>query len=71
MYPVVQEVDEAKMALNNIFAIKIEHSTRIYLLSLVLTRDSNNFQEHLFGMLRLGNTKRHFKISIPRENEAT
>ena len=30
----------------------------------------NNFQEHLFGILRLRNTKRHFKISFPRENEA-
>ena len=31
----------------------------------------NNFQEHLFGILRLRNTKNHFKISFPRENEAT
>ena len=30
----------------------------------------NNFQEHLFGILRLRNTKSHFKISFPRENEA-
>ena len=30
----------------------------------------NNFQEHLFGILRLRNTKHHFKISFPRENKA-
>ena len=29
----------------------------------------NNFQQHLFGLLRLRNTKRHFKLSFPRENE--
>ena len=30
----------------------------------------NNFQGHLFGILKLRNTKRHFKISFSRENEA-
>ena len=29
----------------------------------------NNFQEHLFGILRLRKHQRHFKISFPRENE--
>ena len=30
----------------------------------------NNFQEHLFGILRLRKYQTHFKISFPRENEA-
>ena len=29
----------------------------------------NNFQEHLFEILRLHMSERHFKISFPRENE--
>ena len=29
-----------------------------------------NFQEHLFGILRLRKYQRHFKISFPRKNEA-
>ena len=30
----------------------------------------NNFQEHLFGILRLRKYKRHLNISFPRENDA-
>ena len=33
-------------------------------------RYPNNFQGDLFGILKLRNTKRHFKISFSHENEA-
>ena len=47
------------------------HNFHIFIITNFKTnRYLNYFQEHLVGILRLRNTKCHFKISVPREDEA-